>query len=105
MIKTRTRKEGHECNTSATQVLNGDTSATRVKNFDFDNDTSKNLFSHPYIYYMAREGLQGEEQFHFKSFLLEMRRSYAKMCLKTACTTKTELFNGKSYIKRLDTRL
>ena len=54
---------------------------------------------------MAREGLQGEEKFHFKSFLLEMRRSYAKMCLKTACTTKTELFNGKSYIKRLDTRL
>ena len=25
-----------------------DTSATRVKNFDFDNDTSENIFSHPY---------------------------------------------------------
>ena len=27
-------------------------SATRVKNFDFDNDTSKDIFSHPYIYYI-----------------------------------------------------
>ena len=24
-----------------------DTSATRVKNVDFDNDTSENIFSHP----------------------------------------------------------
>ena len=56
--------------TSATQVRHerytNDTSATRVKNFDFDNDTSKNIFSHPYIYYMASERLQGEEQFDSK---------------------------------------
>ena len=25
------------------------TNATGVKNFDFDNDTSKNIFSQPYI--------------------------------------------------------
>ena len=43
-----------------------DTSATRVKNFDFDNYMSVNIFSHSYIYYMARERLQGEEQFHSK---------------------------------------
>ena len=45
-----------------------DTSATRVKKFDFDNKTSEN--SH--ISCMANERLQGEEQFHSKNYLLEM---------------------------------
>ena len=67
----------HECYTD-------NTSATQVKNFDFDNDTSKNIFSHPYIYYMASERLQGEEQFHTKNYLLEMSRFHAKMRLKSA---------------------
>ena len=67
----------HECYTN-------DTSATRVKIFDFDNGTSKNIFSHPYIYYMASERLQGEEKFHSKNYLLEMSRFHAKMCLKSA---------------------
>ena len=67
----------HECYTN-------DTSATRVKNFDFDNDTGINIFSHPYIYYMASERLQGEEQFHTKNYLLEMSRFHAKMRLKSA---------------------
>ena len=61
-----------------------DTSATRVKNFYFDNDTSKNIFSHPYICFMTSEGSQGEEQFHSRNFLLEMSRSHAKMRLKCA---------------------
>ena len=51
-----------------------DTSATQVKKFDFDNDTSKNIFSHPYIYYMASGRLQVEKQFHSKNCLLEMPR-------------------------------
>ena len=59
-----------------------DTSATRVKNLDFDNDTSKNIFSYPYISYMANERLQGEEQFHSKNYLLEMPRSHANMYFK-----------------------
>ena len=80
------------------------TTATRVKNFDFDNDVGKNIFSHPYIYYMARERLQGEKQSHTKNYLLEISRFHAKMRLKTT-TTKIELFNGKSYIKKLYTRL
>ena len=42
------------------------------------------MFSHPYIYCMARERLQGEEQFHSKDYLLEMPRSHAKMCLKSS---------------------
>ena len=58
-------------------------SATRRKNFDFDNDTSKNIFAHPYIYYLAKERLQGEEQFHSKNYLLEMPRFHAKMRLKS----------------------
>ena len=68
------RHEWHECKTSKTwatrvrhECYTNDTSATRVKNFDFHNNTSKNIFSHPYIYYMASERLQGEEQFHFKN--------------------------------------
>ena len=67
----------HECYTN-------NTSAKRVKNFDFDNDTSKNIFSHPYIYFMASERLQGEEQFHSKNYLLEMPHFHAKMRLKSA---------------------
>ena len=67
----------HECCTN-------NTSATRVKNIEFDNDTSKNIFSHPCIYYTESERLQGEKQFHFKNYLLEMPRSHAKMSLKSA---------------------
>ena len=77
------RQERHECETSPTLTTrvqhetrptrvrrkcdtNG-MNATQVKNVDFDNDTSKNIFLHLYIYYMASEGLQGEEQFHSKN--------------------------------------
>ena len=42
------------------------------------------MLSHPYISYMANERLQEEEQFHSKNYLLEMRRSDAKMHLKSA---------------------
>ena len=55
-----------------------------MKDFDFDNDTSENIFSHPYIRYMANGRLQGEEQFHSKNFLLEMSFSHTKMRLKSA---------------------
>ena len=58
-------------NTNVTQVRHecymNDTSVARMKNCDFDNGTSKNRFSHPYIYYMVSERLQGEEQFHCKN--------------------------------------
>ena len=68
MQHTSATQVRHECYTS-------DTSATRVKNFDFDNKTSKNIFSHPYIYQMASEILRGEEEFDSKNHLLEMPRS------------------------------
>ena len=53
-----------------------------MKNFDFD--TSKNIFLQPCIYYMATERLQGEKQFHYKNYLLEMARFHNKMRLKSA---------------------
>ena len=56
------------------------------------------MFSHPSIYYMASERLQGEEQLHSKNYLLEMPRSHAKMRLKSA---PQKLFNGKRYMKKL----
>ena len=72
----------HECDTSsrsATQVLHKlhesytyDTSGTRGKNFDFDNDTSKNIFLHPFMYLMASERLHGEKQFHSRNYVLEI---------------------------------
>ena len=38
------------------------------------------MFSHPCIYYVASERLEGEEQFHSKNYLLEIPRSHAKKC-------------------------
>ena len=61
---TRVLQEPHECNTSG--------------NFDFDNDTSENIFI---ISCMANENLHGDEQSHSKNYLLEMPRSHAKMHL------------------------
>ena len=91
---TRVRQERHKCNTSATlatpqrherhECYTSDTSAIRVKNFDFDNDTGKNIFSHPHIYYMVSERLQGAEQFHTKNYFLEISCFNAKMHLKSA---------------------
>ena len=86
----------HECYTN-------DTSVTRVKNFDFDNGTSENILSQPYISYIGNERLQGKEEFHCKNYLSKIPRSHAKLFEKY--TTKTELCNGKSYIKTLYTRL
>ena len=53
-----------------------------MKIFNFDNDASENIFSHPYISYMANERLQGKEQFHSKKYFFEIPRSHAKMRLK-----------------------
>ena len=81
----------HECETSATRATRvrhecdtNDTNATRVKNFNFDNDTIKNIFSHPNISYISNEKLQGEEHCRSKNYLLEMPCSHTKMCLKSA---------------------
>ena len=89
--ETRATRMRQKCDTSATlttrvlhECYTNDTSATRVKNFDFDSYTSKNIFLHTYIYYMASERLQGEKQFHYMNYLLELLRSHVKMLLKSA---------------------
>ena len=116
IYNTSDRHERHECNTSATlatrvrhecdksdivryKCCTNDTSATRVENFDFYNDTGKNIFSHPYICCMASERLQGEEQIHSKNYLFEMSHFHAKMRLKSA-PQKLIFFMAKAISKR-----
>ena len=89
---TRTTWVRHECYTK-------DTNATWVKNLDFDNDTGKNIFSHPYIYYIERERLQRKEQFHAKNYLLKMSHFHVKMHLKSA-PQKLNLLMAKAISKR-----
>ena len=53
MSVIRVRHQQHECDTNATRGLHErherDTSVARVRNFDFDNDTSENIFLYAYI--------------------------------------------------------
>ena len=88
---TQLTRVQHKCDTSATlttrvqqEPYTNNPSATQVKNFDFDNDMILNIFARPYMYYMASERLQGEEQFHSKNYFLQMSLFHAKMRLKSA---------------------
>ena len=49
------------------------------------------------------ESLHGEKDFHIKNYLLEMPPSHIKRCLKSL--PRKQLFNGKSYMKKLYTKL
>ena len=92
------------CETQATRVLHERQECDTSENFNFDNDTSENVFSHPYIRYIANQRLLGEEEFHSK----ELPFGNASIPIQNAfkkCTTKTEFRNGKSYFKKLYTRL
>ena len=102
----RVRYKRHECNTSDTrrrwvrhQCYVNNTRTTRLKSFDFDNDMIGNIFPHPYTCYMASERLQGKEQFYSKNYLLGMPYSPWLNAFEK-CTTKTEVCNGKGYIKK-----
>ena len=98
----------HDCNTILTRATRvqheqqycytKDTIVTRVIKFDFDNVTSENIFSNPYITCMVTERLSGEEQFHSRNYLLKMRCSHAKMCLKSA-SRKLEFVIAKALSK------
>ena len=81
--KTLLRYERHKCCKSA-RVRHERHECTGVKNFDFENGTKGNIFSHPHISYVTNETLQGEEDFYFKNYLLEMCHCNCKMCLKNA---------------------
>ena len=68
---TRVIQEQHKWDTTATRVLHErhkcDTSVIQVKNFDFDNDKSENIFLYHYSSYKVNERLQGQKQFHSKT--------------------------------------
>ena len=81
---TRMRRECYMNDTSLTRVLQERHECYTSENFDFYNDTSESICSHPYISYMANERLQGEKQFYSKNYLLEMPRSHAKVHFKSA---------------------
>ena len=109
--ETNATRVRHECDTSeasATQMPHdcdkNDKIATQAKNFDFDNKTSENIFLHRYISYMENERLQGENQFHSKTYLLEMPHSNAKMRLKSA-PQKLNFVMAKAIPKKLYTGL
>ena len=89
IYKMSAGRERHKCDTSDMNAIRvwhecytNNKSATGVKNFDFDSDTKESVFSHSYVYYTASERLQGEKQFHFKNYLMEMSLSHAKMRFK-----------------------
>ena len=92
--------------TSATRArYESDTSATRITQVrrelyesDFDNDVSKNIFSHPYISYIVNGRLEEEKQFRSKNYLLEMPLSHANMRLKSV-PPKLDFVIGKAISK------
>ena len=88
-------QERRECYTYSTSEI-------PVKKFDFDNNTSENIFSLNYISYIAYESLQGLEKFHSKNYFLEIPPFHAKI---EKWMTKTKLCKGKSSIKKLYTKL
>ena len=91
---TRIQHEFHTSDTNATQMRHKqhecDANATRKTRVRHDwkililLTARVKAISHPYIYYMASERLQGWEQFHTKTSLLKMSRLHAKMRLKSA---------------------
>ena len=88
----------HECDTSNMSDTS-DTSSTRVKNFDFDNDANKNIFSRPYISYMANQRSQWEEQFLSFEELLFRNVSFPCQNVFEKCTTKLNFTMPKSISK------
>ena len=64
---TRATRVQHKWDTSATRVLQKWHECEMNENFGFHNNTSKSIFLHPYIYYLASEKLKGEEQVYSKN--------------------------------------
>ena len=73
-----------ECQTRATRMLHERQDCDTSEKFWFDNNTSENIFSYPYLSYIENERLQEKEQFHSKNYLLEMTLSHTKMHFKSA---------------------
>ena len=65
------------------QCYANETNATQVKNFDFDKDTSENIFPHSYVSYIAMKNCKERSNFILKNYLLEKPRSHTKMHLES----------------------
>ena len=65
------------------QCYANETNATQVKNFDFDKDTSENIFPHSYVSYIAMKNCKERSNFILKNYLLEKPRSHTKMYLES----------------------
>ena len=116
IYNTSARHERHECDmseTRATRVRHKcGTSVTRKARMWHEWDililiaTRVKTNLHPYIYYMARERLQGEGKFHSKNYFLEMPCFHAEMRLESAPQKLDFLMtNAISKSCTLDTRL
>ena len=92
----------HQCDTSETRAkrvrhesYTSDTNATRTKNFDFDNETNE-------LAIWQMEDYKERNNFILRTTPWKCNVPIPK-CV--TCSTETELCNGKSYIKKLYTRL
>ena len=107
MSATRVTNEKHKGDTSATRVLNEphryNTSAKRLKNFDLITTRVKTYFRTPIFTIW-----QVKDYKEWNYFILGTAFGNASFLCENAFekfSTKTELFNGKRYIKKLYTRL
>ena len=96
----RVLQEEHESDTSATWVLH----ERQEWKILLLITTQVKTFSCPYIYYIGKwkitkRGTISFKDLPFGNVLFPCRNAFEK------CTTKTELFNAKSCIKKLYTRL
>ena len=85
--------------TSATRVLHERQSATGVKNFDFDKDTSQNIISHLYISYIANEELHLGQSSKFG--LLQQLFAFKEFCVKTRLSNIFKTINVTTLTKAI----
>ena len=93
----RVRHEWHECYTS-------NTSASRVKNLDFDITTPVKTNFHTHIL-AIKQMKDFKERNNFVQELLFGNALFPCQNAFEKCTKKAELCNGKSFIKTFYTRL
>ena len=80
---TSARHESDTSHTSATTVLRKWNKCNTSKKFDFDKDTSENIFPHSYVSYIAMKNCKERSNFILKNYLLEKPRSHTKMHLES----------------------
>ena len=99
IYSTSARLGRHRCERNATRVRHKwDTSATRLKSFDFDNDASdENIFSHPYLSYMENGNYKES-----KNYIL---RTTSWKCLFIMRLLNLVMANGSTNLTSLANRI